>query len=90
MASETVHRNFSDPRAFVVPNTGRELTDSARREICTTQTEDGPTYIRIGIDCTDAFLREVWLERKRFPGLTLEQLMAARDSRVLLSEVSRG
>jgi hypothetical protein len=90
MATETQHCAFSDTRAFVVPNEGIGSTDAGRSEILTTQAEDGPTYIRIGIDCSDAYLREVWLERKRFPGLALEQLVAARDSRVPLSEVSRG
>lgn len=90
MATETVHRAFSDPRALVVPNEGREPTDPARSEIRTTQTDDGPTYIRIGVDCTDSNLREAWLKRKRFNGVTLEQLMAARDIRVKVSEVQHG
>lgn len=89
MATETQHCAFSDTRVFVVPNAGNGSTDAGRSEILTTQAEDGPTYIRIGIDCTDAYLREVWLERKRFPGLTLEQLVAARDNSVKISGVQR-
>jgi hypothetical protein len=88
MATETVHRAFSDQRAFVVPNEGRDLQDPNRGELQTTQTEDGPTYIRVGVECTDTYLREAWEDRKRFTSVTLEQLLAARDMKVQLSEVS--
>lgn len=87
MAADTLHRAFSDRRAFIIPTSGIGPTDPHRSEVLTTQAEDGPTYIQVGVSCTDAYLYAVWQARKRFPGVTLEQLRAARDNRVQQSEV---
>lgn len=90
MATETMHRAYSDRRAFVMSNKGSRPADPLRAEILVSQREDGPTHIWVGVECTDAYLREAWEERNQFPGVTLDQLMAARDMRVQRSEVQRG
>lgn len=78
---------FSDSRAFVV-RLGREASGRPLDAVLTTQAEDGPTFIRVGADCTDEQLREAWEGRKRFPGLTLKQLLDARDGRIRCSQVA--
>lgn len=90
MAEETVsHDAFSDPRAFVVPH-DRPAPGLPLDELFTTQSEDGPTFIRVGSACTEEQLRQAWESRQRFTGLTLEQLIDARDGRVQCSEVPHG
>lgn len=87
MALKTVSHAFSDTRAFVVPH-DRPEPSHPLDALFTSQDEDGPTFIRVGVECSDEYLLKVWEERRRFPGLTMEQLMAARDVGVQLSEVT--
>lgn len=89
MTIETTHLAFSDPRAFVVPHK-QPGPSHPLDSIFVTQGEDGPTTIHVGVTCTDAYSRETWEKRKRFPRVTLEQLQAARDQRVQRSEVQHG
>lgn len=89
MSRETTHRAFSDQRAFVVPHE-QPGPSHPLDSIFVTQGEDGPSTIHVGVGCTDIHLRKTWEKRERFPGLTLEQLQAARDQRVQRSEVQHG
>lgn len=83
----TSHDAFSDSRAFVVRH-DREAPGTPLDAVLTTQAEDGPTFIRVGAACTDEQLREAWEGRMRFPGLTLKQLLDARDGRIQCSQVA--
>lgn len=79
MATSTVFQAFEDPRAFVVPLS--PMPGQAADTVLLTQSLDGPTYIRVGQLCTDEYLYQVWAERRRFPAITLDQLLAARDGK---------
>lgn len=87
-ASQTSPRPaFSDRRAFVV----RHTLGHAQRpldKLFTEQGEDDPTFIHVGARCSDSYLREVWHARKRFPDLTLDQLIDVRDGRANMVEVA--
>lgn len=71
MAQQRKIEPFSDRRVFLIQQPGTS-------EVVFTQADDGPTLIRIGTECTDEYLTGLWRERKRFPSLELEQLLAAR------------
>lgn len=66
---------FQDNRVFVVPCSSRPDF------IGCSQSDDGPIQIHVGTGLSNARLREVWERRERFPTLTLEQLIAARDGK---------
>lgn len=77
---------FGDTLAFVVPHE-QPMPGYPLDALFTTQSEGGPTFIRVGTACTDAQLREAWERRTRFATLTLDQLLEARDARVTRSRV---
>jgi len=76
MAQQQTNEAFSDRRVFLV----QQPDDS---EVRFTQLDDGPTFIRIGEGCTDAYLAKLWGERRRFPSLALEQLFSARAGQTI-------
>lgn len=85
--TEAQREAFSDPRAFIVRHE-RPLPGQPLDSLFTTQAEDGPIYIRVGVACSDAYLQQLWQGRRRFPSLTVEQLIAVRDGRVNRCEVA--
>lgn len=66
---------FQDSRVYLVP------CSSQPKFIGCSQGHDGPIHIPVGTGLSDAKLLDVWEKRERFPGLALEQLIAARDGK---------
>jgi len=79
--------DFSDERVFMVPHVhaapGKPLDFIGYGQAC-----DGPTYIHVGIGLTDEQLQRIWESRKRFPTISMEQLMAVRDCKVQALQVA--
>jgi hypothetical protein len=67
---------FQDGRVYLVPCSMQPDV------IGYSQSHEGPIHIHVGTGLSDAKLLDVWEKRERFPTLTLEQLIAARDGQV--------
>lgn len=78
---------FSDSRVFMVRHEN-ETPGRPLDYIGYGQSFDGPTHIHVGIALTDEQLQSIWVNRERFPMVTLEQLRMVRDGNVQVLQVA--
>lgn len=69
--------DFADRRVIVVPG-------EDQYKVTYDQGFDGPAFLRVGSGCTNEYLADLWRNRQRFPNLSLESLIEARNSALML------
>lgn len=83
MAIETVPRDFSDARVFVVGVNDPRIHRLHRTDhLGCEQSCDGPSYVVVGPDASDAKLLRGLPTLAARHGVTLPQLQAMRDSQM--------
>lgn len=78
---------FDDSRIFVVGSASRRGPPEEHGRITLWQADHSPTFIIVGKDCQDDYIKGVWEERTQFPEIRLCDLLAARDGGLI--ELSR-
>ncbi len=69
---------FAEPRTYIVPHHHSDTLNSLD-SVFASQGDYRPTYVHVGIDCSDEQLRALWEARTRYLSITLKQLKAARN-----------
>lgn len=78
---------FDDSRVFVVGSANRRGPPEEHGRITLWQADHSPTFIIVGKDCQDDYIKGVWEGRTQFPEIRLCDLLAARDGGLI--ELSR-
>lgn len=74
---------FDDSRVFVVGSANRRGPPEEHERITIWQAEQSPTFIIVGKDCQDDYIKGVWESRSQFPGIQYSELLAARGGALI-------
>ena len=77
------HGAFDDSRVFVVGSANRRGPSEEHERITLWQAEQSPTFIIVGKDCQDNYIKGVWESRSQFPDIQYSELIAARGGALI-------
>jgi hypothetical protein len=74
---------FDDSRVFVVGSANRRGPPEEHKRITLWQSEQSPTFIIVGKDCQDDYIKGVWESRSQFPDIQYSELLSARGGALI-------